>query len=175
MGEHVGQPDDRGLALAVVGVVALDHARERLGQAPAAREHAADERVIDAELSALGGQPLLWRAGVAVDLARVSGVRLHEHQLADVVQQRGDHQPVTRVVADLPPNPVGGPLGRDRVQPEPLGHPLPQGVALEEVERPRAGRDRAHPVGREHLDRLDDAVDPPAAAVVDAVGEPQHA
>ena len=39
-----------------------------LRQAPAAGEHAADERVVDAELAALAVDALLGRAGVAVDL-----------------------------------------------------------------------------------------------------------
>ena len=72
MGEHVGQLDDRGLALGVVGVVALDDAGDRPGQAPAAGQDAADEGVVDAELATLLGEPLLGGAGVTVDLARDS-------------------------------------------------------------------------------------------------------
>ena len=52
--EHVGQADDGGLAVDILGVVALDHAGDGLRQPPPAREHAADQRVVDAELAALG-------------------------------------------------------------------------------------------------------------------------
>ena len=50
--------------VAVLGVVVLDRGGELLRQAPAARHHAADERVVDAELAALGVDALLGRAGV---------------------------------------------------------------------------------------------------------------
>ena len=53
--------------------------------------------------------------------SRIAGIRVDEHQLADVVQQRGDHQPVARLVADLAGDPVGRALGGDAVQPEALG------------------------------------------------------
>ena len=61
--------------------------RDRLRQAPAAGEHAADERVVDAELAALAVDALLGRARVAVDLRGVAGVGVQQHELADVVQQ----------------------------------------------------------------------------------------
>ena len=144
VGEHVGEPDERGLAVAVLGVVALDHAGDRLRQAPAAGEDAADERVVDAELAALALDPLLRRPGLAVDLARIAGIGVDEHELADVVQQRGDHQPVAGLVAELAGEPVGGALGGDGVQAEALGDALPHGGALEEVERPGAAGDRVH-------------------------------
>ena len=68
-------------------------------QVPAAGEHAADQRVVDAELAALVVQALLGRARRAVDLLRVARVGVHEHELADVVQQRGDEQAVAVRVA----------------------------------------------------------------------------
>ena len=159
---------------AVLGVVALDHARDGARQPPAPREHAPDERVVDAELAPLALDPLLRRPRLAVDLARIAGVCVDEHELADVVQQRGDHQPVAELVVQLAGEPVGGALGRDRVQPEPLGDPLPDGGALEEVECARAAGDREHGPRRQHLDPLDRALDPPVGASVDLVGEPQH-
>ena len=67
MGEHVGQPDERGLAGGVLGVVALDDRGDGLRQAPAAGEDAADQRVVDAELAALAVDALLGRARLAVD------------------------------------------------------------------------------------------------------------
>ena len=69
VGEHVGEADEGGLAVGVVGVVALDDRGDGLRQAPAAGEDAADQRVVDAELAALAVDALLGRAGVAVDLA----------------------------------------------------------------------------------------------------------
>ena len=99
MREHVREADEGGVALGVVGVVALDRRRDRARQVPAPGEHAADERVVDAELAALVVQPLLGRAGRAVDLLRIARVGVHQHELADVVQQRGDEQAVAVRVA----------------------------------------------------------------------------
>src|SRR5919202_1761764 len=121
-------------------VRALDDRRDGLGQAPAAGEDAADERVVDAELAALAVDALLRRAGVRVELARVAGVGVHQDELADVVQQRGDHEPVAMLVAGLGGEAVGGALRRDAVQAEALRRGVPHGRALEEVER--AGPDR---------------------------------
>ena len=143
-------------------------------QAPAAREHAADERVVDAQLAPLAVDPLLRRLRVAVHLARVAGVGVREHELADVVQQRGDHQAVALLVAELGGEPVGGALRGDAVQAEALGRALPDAGALEEVERARAARERLDGGRREHADGAHDAVDPAAGAAVDAVGEPQR-
>ena len=69
VGEHVGEAHERGVAVDVVGVVALDRGRDRLRQAPAAGEHAADDGVVDAELAALALDALLGGARVAVDLS----------------------------------------------------------------------------------------------------------
>ena len=159
VGEHVGEAHQRGLAVGVLGVVALDHAGDRLRQAPAAGEHAADQRVVDAELAALALDALLGSAGLAVDLTRVAGVGVDEHELADVVQQRGDHQAVAGLVADLAGEPVGGALGGDGVQAEALGNPLPDGGALEEVKGAGAAGDRVHGARGQHLDALDGALD----------------
>ena len=98
---------------------------------------------------------------------------MHEDELADVVQQRGDHQPVAGLVAKLAGEPVGGALGGDGVKAEALGDPLPDGRALEEVKRARAAGDRMNGPWREHLDGLDGALDATAAASVDLVGKPQ--
>ena len=97
----------------------------RLRQAPAAGEDAADQRVVDAELAALAVDALLGRAGVAVDLAGIAGVGVHEDELADVVQQRGDHQAVAVLVAGLGGEAVGGALRGDAVQAEALGRGVP--------------------------------------------------
>ena len=104
----------------------LDRRGELLRQSPAAGHHAADERVVDAELAALGVDALLGRARGRVDLARVAGVGLHQHELADVVQQRGDQQLVAVGELDPRAEPVGGALRRDRVQAEALGRCVPQ-------------------------------------------------
>ena len=173
MGEHVGEADERGLAVRVLGVVALDDAGDRLRQAPAAGEDAADESVVDAELAALALDPLLRGPRLAVDLTRVAGVGVDEHELADVVQQRGDHQPVARLVAELAGEPVGDALGGDGVQTEALGNPLPDGGALEEVKRASAAGDRVDGARRQNLDGLDGALDAAAAAAVDLVGQAQ--
>ena len=65
MREHVREADEGGVALGVVGVVALDRRGDRARQVPAAGEDAADQGVVDAELAALVVQPLLGRARAA--------------------------------------------------------------------------------------------------------------
>ena len=132
----------------VVGVVALDRGGDGVRQVPAAGEHAADQRVVDAELAALVVQALLRRARRAVDLLRVARVGVHEHELADVVQQRGDEQAVAMRVAGGGGEAVGGALDGDGVQAEALGGGVPRLAALEELEGlgvggERAGRPRA--------------------------------
>ena len=68
-----------------------------LGSAQRRASTPADERVVDAELTALALQALLRGAGVAVDLSGIARIGMDEDELADVVQQRRDHQPVTRL------------------------------------------------------------------------------
>ncbi len=175
VGEHVGQADDRGLDLGVVGVVALDHVRRCRAAGPSGgrgrrRPARGRRRARGAPL-----QALLRRARVLVDLARVAGIGVDEHELADVVQQRGDHQPVAVRVVDLGGQAVGRALGGDAVQAEALGRSLPGAGAIEEVEGASAAGEGLDGLGREDLDRGDDRVDPAGAALLlDAVGQAQH-
>jgi hypothetical protein len=155
----------------VVGVVALDRRGDRVGQIPAAGEDAADQRVVDAELAALVVQALLGRARGPVDLPRIAGVGVHEHELADVVQEGGDEQPIAVRVAGGRGEAVGGALDGHGVQAEALGRGVPGLAALEELERLGVGREALDGLGREHLDRVDDRLDLAAARRVEAVGE----
>ena len=130
--------------------------------------------MVDAELAALALDPLLRRASVAVDLARIAGIGVHEHELADVVQQRGHHQPVARLVAELAGEPVGGALGGDRVQPEALGIPC-QTAVRSKKSNVRARLAIACTVRGESTSTPGDrALDAARGAAVDLVGEPQH-
>ena len=174
VGEHVREPHQSGLALAVLGVVALDDARHRTGESPAASQDPADERVVDAELASLALDPFLRSSRPAVDLARIAWIRLDENELANVMHERGDHQPIRVVVADLLGQTVGSPLRGHRVQPEALGNALPHGRVLEEVKRPGAAGDRVDGLGREHLDPLYDAVHAPVQRPLHSVREPHH-
>ena len=131
----------------------------RFGSAPAAGQHPAHERVVDAQLEALAVQALLGRAGALVDLRGIAGIGVRQHELADVVQQRGAEQLVAVLVVELAREPVGGGLGGHRVQAEALGHEVPARRALEEVEGGGAGGERLDALGREDLDRLRDARD----------------
>ena len=173
--EHVGEADEGGLALGVLGVMALDRRGHGTGQAPAAGEDAANEGVIDAELAALAMHALLGRLGVAVNLLGVAGVGVRENELADVVQQRGDHEAVAVLVAGLLREAVGGALGGDAVQAEALGRGVPDGRALEEVEGAGTAGERLDRFGREDLHGLDDRLDPAAARAVELVGEAHDA
>jgi hypothetical protein len=158
--------------LGVVGVVALDRARDRLGEVPAPGQHAADQRVVDSELAALVVQALLGRARGPVDLLGVARVGVHEHELADVVQQRGDQQPVAMLVAGRGGQAIGGPLDGDGVEAEALGRGVPLLAALEELERLGVGGELVDRLGREHLDRADHRVHLAAARRVEPVGDP---
>ncbi len=174
MGEHVGKSHQCRFAVGVLRVVALDHARDRLREAPAPGENAADERVVDPELAALGLDPLLGRTGLRMHLARITGVGVHEHKLADVVQERGDQQAVTRLIADLAGEAVRRPLRGDGVEAEALGDPLPDGGALEEIKRPRPAGNCVYGARREQLDPADRALNASAVGSVDVVGEAEH-
>ena len=81
--------------------------------------------MVDAELAALVVQALLGRAGRAVDLLRVARVGVHEHELADVVEQGGDEQAVAVRVAGGRGEAVGGALYGDGVQAEALRSGVP--------------------------------------------------
>ncbi len=146
-----------------------------LRQAPAAGQDAPDQRVVDAQLAALTVDALLGRAGVAVHLTRVAGVGVHQHELADVVQQRGDHQAVAVLVAGLGGEAVGGALGGDAVQAEALGRGVPDGRALEEVEGASARREGLDGLRREQLDGLHDGLDLAAGLALDLVAQAQDA
>ena len=98
---------------------------------------------------------------------------MHEHELADVVQQRGDHQAVAVLVAGLAGEAVGGALGGDAVQAEALRGAVPDRGALEEVEGAGAAGERLNGFGRQELDGLHDRLDAAAAALVELVGHPQ--
>ena len=174
VGQHVGEPDERGLAVGVVGVVALDRRGEPVRQRPAAGEHAAHERVVHAELEALLVETLLGRAGRAVDLRRVAGIGVRQDELADVVQQRRAEELVAVLVLELAREPVGRGLGGHRVEAEALRHQVPAGRPLEEVEGGGARGERLDALRREDLDGLRDGRDLALLALRRAVRDPQH-
>ena len=104
--------------------------------------------MVDAELAALLVDALLGRARPAVHLRGIAGVGVQQHELADVVQQARDRQPVAVLVADLGGDAVGGVLGGEGVQAEALGRGVPHARALEEVEgRARGWRPPAPSAG----------------------------
>ena len=63
MDDQVAEPDRRGVAVGVGGVVALDRGRDAAAEAPAPDQHRADQRVVDPELAALAAHPLLGSLG----------------------------------------------------------------------------------------------------------------
>ena len=164
VGEHVGEAQQRGLAL-VVGVVALDRAGQAARQAPAAQQHAADQRVVDAQRAALGPHALVGRGASPQHLRGIGRVGVREHELADVVQQRADQQAVDVAVADLAGDAVGRALHGDGVRAERLGRRRPA-PARRSKKSTVAMREPScsTPSGRERLDRLADADDARAAA-----------
>ena len=126
----------------------LDDAGDRPGQTPAPGQHTADQGMVHAEFAALALDALLRGARVTVHLTGIARVRVDEHELADVVQKRGDHEAIARLVTDLLGEPVGRALGGDSVEAEPLGDALPDGAALEEVERASTAGDGLNGAGR---------------------------
>src|SRR6185436_21164187 len=90
---------------------------------------------------------------------RVARVGVHEHELADVVQQGGDQQAVAVGVAGGRGEAVGGALYGDGVQAEALGRRVPRLAALEELEGLGVGREPLDGLRREHLDGTYDRLD----------------
>ena len=173
VGDHVGGGDQRGEAVGVLGVVALDRDGDPLRQVPAPGEDAADQRVVDAELLAFVAQPLLGGAGDRVEVDLVARVQAGDDEATDVVQQRRDRELVAFDPADDAADLVGGALGGEGVDAEALGLQLPAAVGLEEVEARRGAGDRQHARGLEHVDRVGDAGDA-AGDQAAAVGEAKH-
>jgi hypothetical protein len=98
---------------------------------------------------------------------------VHQHELADVVQQRGDQQPVAMLVAGAARQAVGGALHGHGVQPEALRRRVPLLAALEELEGAGVRRELHQRLGRDELDRRDDRVDLAAARAVEPVRDAQ--
>jgi len=171
VGEDVRKADQGGVAVDFVGMVALDRVRDRLRQTPAAGQHAAHDGMVDAELTPLARDALLRCARVAVNRVGVAGIRVHQDELPDVVQQRCDDQPVAVRIADLAGQQISGRAGGKGVQAKAVGHRVPHRAAFEEVKC-------SHPLG-ELLDGLgaqdphgvDDVLDLPAAAGWQVVGD----
>ena len=159
----------------VVGVMALDRRGDRARQVPAAGEHAADQGVVDAELAALVVQPLLGRARRAVDLLRIARVGVHQHELADVVQQRGDEQAVAVRVAGRRRRAGRRRAGRRRrgggSAPGAASHVLPRSKNSKvsaAATRPWTASGESTSTAATMLSTW------PRRGAVDAVGEPQH-
>ena len=87
------------------------------------------------------------------------------------MEQRGDDQAVAVGVADLAREQLGGRAGRERVQAEAVGHRVPDGAALEEVEGADALGELLHGLGAEDPDGVDDVLDLRDAARRDVVGD----
>ena len=90
-------------------------------------------------------------------LASIAGMKVGDHEPADVVQQRGDGQLVAAVPAHGATDLVGGLLGGESVDAEALGPHLAAAVGLEEVEDRRGAGDRQHPGGLQDVDGLGNA------------------
>ena len=86
MGRHVCRGDQRGQAVGVLGVVALDRHRDPLRQIPAASQNASDQSVVDPQLVPFLFEALLRGAGRRVEVAAFAGVQARDHQAADIVR-----------------------------------------------------------------------------------------
>ena len=154
--------------------MALDRRREPAGQSPAACQDAADDRVVDAELAALLLDALFGGASSAVDVAGVTGVRVSQDELADVVEERRDQHLVAILVLEHAGDVVGGALSRHGVQPEALRRRVPHRGALEEVVDLRARSERLDAAGRQDVHSVRDRGDLALARRAGAVRDPEH-
>ena len=132
--EHVGDADDLRDALGVGVVVVLDAGREMLGEAPAPRDDAAGEGVVDAQQRALAGHALLGAVPLAVEALGIAREGLAEDEAADVVQECRDEELVAVLPPDLGGEALGGALRGDGMEAEALGRVVPARDALEEVD-----------------------------------------
>jgi hypothetical protein len=130
--------------------------------------------VVDAELTALAVDALLRRLRLAVHLAGVAGVGVHQDELADVVQERRDEQLVAVLPAGLAGQPVGGALRGHGVQAEALRGGIPARDPLEEVKRVGAGGERLDAGRRDGLDCLRHGGDLGLLRGGGAIRDPQH-
>jgi hypothetical protein len=162
-GDHVGEAEHGGHALGLVGVVALDGLGDARVHAPATGEDTADEGVIDAELPALLGDPLVGGCAAAVEPLGVPGVQASEDRTADVVQDGGEGDLVAISDAAHLGDSVGGRLHVQSVQAEAVGSQGEPAVPVEDVVGGRRAQDRLHGTGPEALDAVGDAADASAA------------
>ena len=94
VGEHVGEADERGVAVDVIGVVSLDHAAidfgrpQRRARTPptSAWSTPSSRRSRWMRSSGVRASPWTW--------SRIAGVGVDQDELADVVQKRGNDQAV---------------------------------------------------------------------------------
>ncbi len=99
----------------------LDGLGDPLVKPPAAGQDAADERVVDAELAALGVDAVVRGAAAAVEALGVAGMQAGEDGAADVVEDRGEGELVAVAVADDLGDAVGRVLDREGVEAEAVG------------------------------------------------------
>src|SRR5581483_1012156 len=148
--------------LGLAGVMALDRLGNAGVNAPAPGEHAADQRMVDAELATLLGDPVVGRSGPAVEALGVTGMQPREDGPADVVKDRGEGELVAvSDPADLR-DPVRRPLHLKGVQPEAVRGEGEPSVAVEDVVGRGRAQDCLHRARAEPLDTLGDAEDPAA-------------
>ena len=162
-GDHVGEADHGGHALGLAGVVALDRLGDAGVDAPAPGEDAADERVVDAELAALLGDPLVGGGAAAVEALGIAGMEARQHRPADVVEDRGEGELVAVADAAQLGDPVGGPLHVEGVEAETVGGEGEAAVPIEDVVGGSRAQDRLDRTGAEPLDPVRDAADAPPA------------
>src|SRR4029453_13752518 len=90
-------------------------------QAPAPGEHSADEGVVDPELAALAGDPILGGRAAGIEALRVVGMDADEHGPPDVVQNRSEGELVAVGGAGDLGDPVRRTLDGEGVHPKALG------------------------------------------------------
>ena len=88
---------------------------------PAPGEDAADQGVVDAELAALRGDPVIGGGAAPVEALGVARMQPGQDGTADVVKDRGERELVAVADAAHLGDPVGGALHGEGVQAEAVG------------------------------------------------------
>ena len=138
----------RSIASAIAGV-----------DAPAPGEDAADESVVDAELAALLGDPVIGGCAAPVEALGVAGMQAGQDGAADVVENRRQGELVALADAAHLGDPVGGALHDQRVEAEAVGRESEPPVAVEDVVGGRGAKNGLHRARAEPLDAVADAAD----------------
>jgi len=162
-GDHVREADHGGHALGLTGVMTLDGLGDAGVYPPAASQDPADEGVVDAQLTALLGDPIVGSGAAAVEALRVARMQAGKHRAADVMEDRRQGELVAVADAADLGDAVRRPLHGQGVQAEAIRGQGQAAVAIEDVVGGRRAQNRLDRAGAKSLNPVADTVNAPAA------------